>query len=176
MLGLTKIAPGSVNVGLTQRPEPVAGTGHVVLAVQAAGICGTDLHIVDDEFASSPPVTMGHEVCGVVVEIGPRVDPSWLGERVVSETYFSTCGTCEHCSAGRRNLCHERRSIGSAVDGAFAPRLAVPVGNLHRVRDALASEAARSPSLSPACARASATRIGSRHTITCSSSDRGRSA
>ncbi|MGH3077068.1 MAG: zinc-dependent alcohol dehydrogenase [Gaiellaceae bacterium] len=142
MLGLTKIAPGRENVGLTQRPEPVAGTGHVVLAVQAAGVCGTDLHIVDDEFASSPPVTMGHEVCGVVVEIGPDVDPSWLGERVVSETYFSTCGACEHCRAGRRNLCHERRSIGSAVDGAFAPRLVVPVGNLHRVRDALASEAA----------------------------------
>ena len=175
MLGLTKIAPGSVNVGLTQRPEPVAGTGHVVLAVQAAGICGTDLHIVDDEFASSPPVTMGHEVCGVVVEIGPRVDPSWLGERVVSETYFSTCGTCEHCSAGRRNLCHERRSIGSAVDGAFA--LASPFRSATSIAFATRwpRRRQRSPSLACVC-QSLCDRIGSRHTITCSSSDRGRSA
>ncbi|HXH82494.1 MAG TPA: alcohol dehydrogenase catalytic domain-containing protein, partial [Candidatus Tectomicrobia bacterium] len=76
MLGLTKIAPGPGNVGLVERPEPVVRPGHVVLAVEAAGICGTDLHIVDDEFRSRPPVTMGHEVCGVVAEVGEGVDPA----------------------------------------------------------------------------------------------------
>jgi L-iditol 2-dehydrogenase len=116
--------------------------GYVVLAVEAAGICGTDLHIVDDEFRSWPPVTMGHEVCGVVAELGDGVDPGWLGSRVVSETYFSTCGTCRHCVAGRVNLCPERRSIGSARDGAFAPRVLVPAAGLHRVPDWLPSAAA----------------------------------
>jgi L-iditol 2-dehydrogenase len=110
--------------------------------VQAAGICGTDLHIVDDEFRSWPPVTMGHEVCGVVTAVADDVDPGWVGARVVAETYFSTCGTCGHCRGGRANLCLERRSIGSAVDGAFAPRLLVPARNLHRVPDGLPSEAA----------------------------------
>ena len=114
----------------------------MVLAVEAAGICGTDLHIVDDEFRSWPPVTIGHEVCGVVAELGEGVDPAWLGARVVSETYFSTCGTCRHCVAGRVNLCPERRSIGSARDGAFAPRVLVPVGGLHRVPEWLPSAAA----------------------------------
>lgn len=110
--------------------------------MQAAGICGTDLHIVDDEFRSWPPVTMGHEVCGVVAAVADDVDPAWVGQRVVAETYFATCGTCAHCRGDRANLCLERRSIGSAVDGAFAPRLLVPARNLHRAPAALPSEAA----------------------------------
>jgi len=85
---------------------------------------------------------MGHEVCGVVVEAGEGVERAWLGARVVSETYFSTCGACEHCRSGRINLCPERRSIGSAVDGAFAARLLVPARGLHRVPAWLPSEAA----------------------------------
>jgi L-iditol 2-dehydrogenase len=76
---------------------------------------------------------MGHEVSGVVVELGAGVDEAWLGARVASETYYSTCGECVHCRAGRINLCAERRSIGTHVDGAFAPRLVVPVRNLHRI-------------------------------------------
>jgi len=140
--GLTRIAAGAENVGLTEREVPRATPGHVVLDVQAAGICGTDIHIVDDEFRSWPPVTLGHEVCGIVAEVGGEVDQAWLGARVVSETYFSTCGACEHCRAGRRNLCLERRSIGSARDGAFAARVLVPAHGLHRVPDWLSSEAA----------------------------------
>ena len=142
MEGLTKLARGRENVAISERPEPVVRPGHVVLAVEGAGICGTDIHIVDDEFRSWPPVTMGHEVCGVVEQAGAGVDESWLGTRVVSETYFSTCGVCEHCRGGRINLCLERRSIGSAADGAFAPRLLVPARGLHRVPDGLPSEAA----------------------------------
>ena len=116
--------------------------GHVILEVEAAGICGTDLHIVDDEFRCSPPVTMGHEVCGVVVEVGEGVNETWLGVRPVSETYYSTCGACSECQSGRLNLCPARRSIGSAVDGAFAPRLLVPDRGLHRVPASLTSAAA----------------------------------
>jgi L-iditol 2-dehydrogenase len=112
------------------------------LDVVAAGICGTDLHIADGEYDTVTPVTIGHEVAGVVAEVGEGVDESWLGERVVSETYFSTCGECAYCRAGRINLCPERRSIGTHVDGAFAPRLHVPVRNLHRLPDWLGLEAA----------------------------------
>jgi L-iditol 2-dehydrogenase len=107
----------------------------VVLEVVGAGICGTDLHILDGDYETAVPVTMGHEVSGEVVEVGEGVDDGWLGARVVSETYFSTCGRCEHCRAGRINLCPERQSIGTHVDGAFARRLHVPVRNLHRLPD-----------------------------------------
>jgi L-iditol 2-dehydrogenase len=133
--GLTKVAPGRGNVELADRPEPAAVPGHVVLEVLAAGICGTDLHIVDGEYETVTPVTMGHEVAGVVAELGEGVDEGWLGARVASETYFSTCGRCAHCLAGRVNLCVQRRSIGTHVDGAFAPRLTVPATNLHRLPD-----------------------------------------
>jgi L-iditol 2-dehydrogenase len=133
--GLTKLAPGPGNVALSDRPEPSAAPGHVVLEVVGAGICGTDLHIADGEYETVTPVTMGHEVSGVVAELGAGVDASWDGARVASETYFSTCGRCVFCRAGRVNLCSDRRSIGTHVDGAFAPRLHVPVRNLHRLPD-----------------------------------------
>jgi len=140
--GLTKLAPGPGNLGLADRPEPIALEGHVVLEVAAAGICGTDLHIADGEYETVTPVTIGHEVSGVVTEVGEGVDESWLGARVASETYFFTCGQCAFCHAGRPNLCPERQSIGTHVDGAFAPRLLVPVANLHRLPDWLDAEAA----------------------------------
>jgi L-iditol 2-dehydrogenase len=140
--GLTKLAEGPGHVALSERPEPAAAPGHAIVEVVAAGICGTDLHIADGEYATSPPVTMGHEVSGVVADVGEEVDAAWLGARVVSETYFSTCGTCAWCRAGRTNLCPERRSIGSHVDGAFAPRLLVPATNLHRIPDWLDGHAA----------------------------------
>jgi L-iditol 2-dehydrogenase len=112
------------------------------VAVHAAGICGTDLHIEAGEYGCEPPVTMGHEVSGVVQAVGEGVDAAWLGERVVCETYAWTCGECAWCRDGRINLCPSRRSIGSLADGAFAPRLVVPARNLHRIPDWLPAHAA----------------------------------
>jgi L-iditol 2-dehydrogenase len=137
MLGLTKLAPGPGSVGLSERPEREPGPGEAVLEVRAAGICGTDLHIEAGAYPSVPPVTMGHEVCGVIL-----AGAGSAGARVVSETYFSTCGTCSFCLAGRPNLCLERKSIGTHVDGAFAPRLVVPAANLHPIPDWLPDHAA----------------------------------
>ena len=142
MIGVTKLAEGPGNVGLAERDERRPGPGEALLEVRGAGVCGTDLHIEAGEFRSIPPVTMGHEVCGVVAEIGYGVDEAWLGARVVCETYYSTCGTCPWCRDGRPNLCPERRSIGSFVDGAFAPRVVIPAGNLHRIPDWLDEHAA----------------------------------
>src|SRR5262245_7224988 len=85
---------------------------------------------------------MGHEVSGVVREVGEGVDGWTAGERVVSETYFSTCGECRYCLGGRPNLCSRRRSIGSREDGAFAPLLLVPARGLHRIPDGLDGHAA----------------------------------
>ena len=142
MKGLAKLAPGAGNVAITEREERGPAAGEVLLEVRAAGICGTDLHIEADEFPSRPPVTMGHEVCGIVAAVGEGVDDAWLGARVVAETYFFTCQACEWCLDGRINLCPERRSIGSFVDGAFARQVLVPARNLHRVPDWLDDHAA----------------------------------
>jgi L-iditol 2-dehydrogenase len=129
-------------MAIAERDEPVAAAGQVVLDVLATGICGTDLHIQAGEYPSVPPVTVGHEVCGRVTDLGPGVDPAWGGARVVVETYFSACGSCRMCRDGRRNMCAQRRSIGTHVDGGFAPRLVVPAANLHRVPEWLDDAAA----------------------------------
>lgn len=137
MIAVRKLARGPGNVELREVPEPIAGPGQVVLEVAAAGICGTDLHIYLDEFSTNPPVTIGHELAGRVVEVGVGVTGWEAGDRVTSETYFHTCGHCLQCRRGRPNLCAERRSIGSKADGAFARYLLVPAANLHRLPDSL---------------------------------------
>jgi L-iditol 2-dehydrogenase len=140
-LGLGKLAPGPGNLGLRQQPVRSPDEGEALLEVIAAGICGTDLHIADDEFPSSPPVTMGHEVTGEVVAVGSDADEHLLGSRVACETYFHYCGDCDHCRSGFPNLCPDRRSIGSAVDGGFARWLTVPVRNLHPLPESIGNHA-----------------------------------
>jgi L-iditol 2-dehydrogenase len=142
VIGLAKLAPGEGNVDLAERPERAPGPGEVTLDVAAAGVCGTDLHIWLGEYDSVPPVTMGHEVCGTVAELGEGVDPGWAGARVAVETFFSTCGRCEYCRSGHLSVCEQRRSIGTHVDGGFAPRLVLPARNLHRVPDGMPDAAA----------------------------------
>src|SRR5688572_7006028 len=113
MKALALLQPGPGHLELVDRPDPVPGPAEVLVEVHGTGVCGTDLHIVAGEYPSEPPVTLGHEVSGLVIAVGEDVDPCWCGTRVVAETYFSTCRRCEWCRAGRANLCPERRSIGS---------------------------------------------------------------
>ncbi len=133
MAALRKSGLGPEAAGVAEVEVPQAGPGQVRVAVRATGICGTDLHILLDEFPSTPPVTMGHEVSGVVDQAGDGVDPTMVGRRVALETYFSTCGRCVQCRSGHLNLCAERRSIGSHVDGGFASYVVVPAVNVHEV-------------------------------------------
>lgn len=135
MKAIMKTARGVGNVALRDIDEPQPGAGQVKLAVRAAGLCGTDLHIYKDEFRSVPPVVLGHEVAGEVVALGEGVSGWAAGDRVTTETYFSTCGQCRYCRAGQNNLCLNRKSIGSAVNGGFTNYLVVPARNLHRLPD-----------------------------------------
>lgn len=127
---------------LVDKPRPAAGPGDVVVAVAAAGVCGTDLHILDGDFPYEPPVTLGHEFAGTVVEVGEGVDKKLLGQRVVSEVFHVTCGTCAACRAGRLNMCPSKLPLGTKLDGGFAPFVVTRSRNLHRVPDAVPLEAA----------------------------------
>ena len=133
MRALRKRSSEPGDVGLEEVPQPVAACGQALIEVWAAGICGTDLHISEGSFTSYPPVTMGHEVTGVVTAVGDGVSTDWIGRHVACETFFSTDGVCPWCRDGRPNLCPERRSIGSGADGGFAPWLVVPARNLHAI-------------------------------------------
>lgn len=133
MQAVMKVARGHGHVELRDIPEPEAGPGQVKIAVKAAGICGTDIHIYKDEFKTIPPVVLGHEVAGEVVAIGEGVESVETGMRVTTETYFSTCGVCRYCRTGHENLCLNRKSIGSGVNGGFTNYVIVPAENVHRL-------------------------------------------
>jgi threonine dehydrogenase-like Zn-dependent dehydrogenase len=113
---------------------PVAGEGEVVVRVERAGVCGTDAEFYSGEMeyiasgAAPYPVRIGHEWCGAVDEVGPGVDPSWLGRRVTGDTMLG-CTRCERCRGGRQHLCEDRYEIGlrGGWPGALAERLPVPV-------------------------------------------------
>jgi L-iditol 2-dehydrogenase len=132
-----KVARGFGNIELRDISEPTPGPGQVKIKVKAAGICGTDLHIYKDEFRSRPPVVLGHEVAGEIVEVAPDVSTVTTGMRVTTETYYSTCGVCMYCRRGQNNLCLNRLSIGSGVNGGFTSYVIVPARNIHALPEAV---------------------------------------
>ncbi|MER6626161.1 alcohol dehydrogenase catalytic domain-containing protein, partial [Streptomyces sp. NPDC000931] len=103
MRALVVSEPGSYSVQQVDDPKP--GPGHVVVAPAAVGICGTDLHIIDGEFAPTPyPIVPGHEFAGTVVAVGSEVTDVAVDDRVaVDPSLF--CGECAKCLVGRGNLC-----------------------------------------------------------------------
>jgi L-iditol 2-dehydrogenase len=134
MFALQKYAVGAGNIRLTEVDQPKLGPRDALIKVKACGICGTDIHIYrDDTFPFRPPVILGHEVAGVVAEVGADVDGWSVGDPVISETYYYTCGECIYCKTGRVNLCEARYSIGSGENGAMAEYVRVPAKNLHLI-------------------------------------------
>ena len=116
------------------RPEP--GPGEVLLRVSHCGICGTDLHMMMEDWGT-PGSVGGHEYSGVVESVGPAVDGWAPGDRVVGGP-GSGCGECRQCRAGRSNLCLRRNHLGVLpTRGAFASHKAVDAGALFRVPDHL---------------------------------------
>ena len=142
MDALIKPEHGRSELRLVRVKRPSPDNGQVVLEVFGGGLCGTDLHILEDEYPSNAPVTLGHEISGIVRRLGPDVDPNWQDARVAVESFFSTCEQCPACVSGNRNLCPQRQSIGSHTHGGFAEELLIPVRNLHRLPSGLDIHAA----------------------------------
>jgi L-iditol 2-dehydrogenase len=123
-------------------PEPQPAPDEVLVAVEACGICGSDVHGMDGSTGRRrPPIIMGHEAAGVIVRVGPEVQGWAAGDRV---TFDSTiyCGKCRFCRTGAINLCDNRRVLGVSCEeyrrhGAFAERVAVPQHILYRLPDGL---------------------------------------
>ncbi len=122
---------------LDQIPDPRPTRGEVVVRVRAAGICGTDLEILDG-LRLSPQVTFpmvpGHEVAGEIAAVGGDIQEWQIGDRVAINPYVA-CGRCWSCVDGRRSACEAPELIGLTRSGGFAEYLAVPAGNLFRLPD-----------------------------------------
>ena len=142
MKALMKIGKGPGSVELREIPEPTPMANEIKVKIHAAGICGTDLHIVKDEYPANYPVVMGHEYSGTVVEAGSDVKDFKKGDRVVSLTAVVTCGHCRFCHSGLLMLCPERKSIGSGVNGAFAQYMVVPAHLAFKIPENVSMEEA----------------------------------
>ena len=134
MKAVVNYASGEGNIDLREVAEPVCRAGQVKVEVAFCGVCGTDLHILHDTFRNHPPVTLGHECSGRVVELGAGVSGVSLGDPVTGPGATAiTCGTCASCRSGYFIHCKQRRGMGHGVDGAFARYIVVRPDQLYRL-------------------------------------------
>jgi threonine dehydrogenase-like Zn-dependent dehydrogenase len=138
------VLTGPREASVQEVPAPVAAPGEVVVDVERAGVCGTDVEFFTGEMAylhqghSSYPLRLGHEWCGTVTAVGAGVDPGWSGRRVTGDTMLGD-GTCRRCRRGHQHVCPNRQEVGirDGRPGALAQQIAVPASSLHALPDSI---------------------------------------
>jgi threonine 3-dehydrogenase len=133
----TKAAKG---VEIQEVPVPSVGALDVLVRVSATSICGTDLHIYGwDRWSQGrikPPVTLGHEFCGIVERVGEDVTAVKPGDFVSAEMHVN-CGHCHQCRLGEAHICQNLKIIGIDLDGAFAEFVKIPATNIWKLDEAI---------------------------------------
>jgi len=125
---------------IEQVPTPHPGAAQVQVKIEASGLCSSDLHYIEgDSPVAKMPIILGHEVAGVVHEVGPGVTAVREGDRVAVH-YLVTCGSCALCRSGNENFCRSGEMIGKTIDGGFAQFIVVPQGNAIPIADGVAIE------------------------------------
>jgi threonine 3-dehydrogenase len=142
MQALVKVGPAA---GMEMRsvPVPEIGETDVLVAVETASVCGTDLHIYHwDEWARArvrPPYIPGHEFCGTVAAVGERVQGVAVGDFVSAEMHVA-CGHCLQCRSGQAHVCQFVKILGVDADGAFADYVRIPASNVWKLDPAIPRE------------------------------------
>src|SRR5271157_3260018 len=125
---------------ITHVPVPAIGATDALVRVSAASICGTDLHIYGwDRWSQGrikPPVTLGHEFCGIVERVGEEVTAIQPGDFVSAEMHVN-CGHCHQCRLGEAHICQNLKIIGIDQDGAFAEFVRIPASNIWKLDPAI---------------------------------------
>ncbi len=143
MKAVVKYASGPGNIDVLDVEEPECGASQVKVEIAFCGVCGTDLHVLHDTFRNYPPVILGHECAGTVVEVGRSVTGANVGDRVtILGATAVTCGRCIYCSSGNFIFCRARRGMGHGVNGGFARYVVVRPDQLYRVPDDFTMEEA----------------------------------
>lgn len=142
MQAVVKARPGP-GVEIQEVPRPGFGPGEVLVKVEAASVCGTDLHIYNwDPWAEGrihPPLIPGHEFCGVVAAVGANVTRVKEGDFVSAEMHVA-CGKCFQCRIGEAHICQHVKIIGVDANGAFAEYVVIPETNIWKLDPALPHE------------------------------------
>lgn len=121
-------------------PNPEPGPREIIVKVEAAGICGSDLNYrYGRTKAYRSPLIAGHEIAGTVAALGDGASGVEVGDRVCVH-YVTSCGSCVHCDAGNDNRCRNRRSIGAHLDGGFAEYVAAPDRNAFKLPESIPVE------------------------------------
>ncbi|MGW1066931.1 zinc-dependent alcohol dehydrogenase family protein [Streptomyces aureus] len=124
---------------VSEIPDPVPGPREVVVEVAACGLCGTDLHILQGEFAPKLPIVPGHEFAGEVVGVGTRVTELAVGDRVAVDPSLH-CHECRYCRTGHNNLCERWAAIGVTTAGGAARYATAPVANCVKLPEHVATQ------------------------------------
>jgi (R,R)-butanediol dehydrogenase / meso-butanediol dehydrogenase / diacetyl reductase len=125
--------PGGTEVGHV--PDPVAGDGQVVVAVEACGLCGSDVHAIESGM-TQPGQVLGHEFGGRIVDVGPGVS-AWKAGQAVGVNPAGSCRMCRACAAGVPFACASVPNVGLSAPGAYAEYVAVPAGQLVALPDGM---------------------------------------
>ena len=121
-------------------PMPTPGEGDVLVRIRAAGICHSDAHYRAGRSPVRPlPMTLGHEIAGVVEQVGQRVTTVRAGDSVCLH-YLLSCGNCTYCSAGNEQFCVRGSMLGHYSDGGYAEYIAVPERNAVHLPDEIPLE------------------------------------
>lgn len=132
---------GDIRFGEVDMPRQ-PGAGEALLRIEAAGICGSDIHnFRTGQWISRVPSIPGHELCATVTAIGPDTEHLAIGDRVVADSRF-WCGSCESCRTGRRHLCRSLGFVGEVCDGGFAEHAVLPARLLYKVGKAVPASVA----------------------------------
>jgi threonine 3-dehydrogenase len=133
-------AHAAAGVEIREVPVPAPGPGEVLVRVQAASVCGTDLHIYNwDQWAQGrihPPLIPGHEFAGVVAGVGRGVTTVTEGDKVSAEMHVA-CGKCLQCRTGQAHICQHVRILGVDANGAFASYAIIPETNIWKLSPAI---------------------------------------
>src|SRR5271163_3240696 len=135
MKALRKMQAGR-GLSMESAPVPAIGAADVLVRVKTASICGTDFHIYGwgrwSQGRIKPPVTLGHEFCGIVERVGEEVTAVQPGDFVSAEMHVN-CGHCHQCRLGEGHICQNVRVIGIDQDGAFAEFVKIPASNIWKL-------------------------------------------
>jgi propanol-preferring alcohol dehydrogenase len=129
-------------LALVEAPVPRPGPGEVAIAVEACGVCRTDLHILEGEVPARLPIVPGHQAAGRVAAVGPGVVGFAPGDAVGVGWIASTCGRCRFCGSGRENLCPEATFTGRDRDGGYAETVTAGARWVYRLPDGFSAREA----------------------------------
>jgi L-iditol 2-dehydrogenase len=142
MKALVKTKKGVGNIELKDVSVPSPKSSEVLIKIAACGICGSDIHVMHDTFPYWPPVILGHEFTGTIVELGRDCKKFKIDDKVVAEPHTKACGHCYLCRTGNIQICTDKRSPGWGIDGGMAEFICYPERLLHGIPDDMTIEQA----------------------------------